>query len=286
MAVTSGLAAIDAPLPSPRQFDLLAAANVTDPDSVRWLAGATIGGYLPGPAGTFDACSSGTNRVKPAAGTIALPMAGTFQVVMTAMCAAMSVGANAEYQTTRLKLALQAYEGAAVERVMVSGDGHNTLGDYLGDPEMKQLGGGAVSPLDGLSLLEDEIARHGTGMIHATPRTATYWQSLTLIAPKGGVMYTALGTPVAIGAGYIDAQPDNEAAATDDEAWAFASGPVQILRRNDIQIYPDRASQSVDRETNDVLHVAERPYLIDWVARQDTNDEDHTQAGVLIDFTA
>jgi hypothetical protein len=281
----AGLVALQAPIPSPRQYDLLAAATLVDPTSNRWLGGGWSGGDVPGPAYTHDPCSSGTDRVKASAGDIAQQMEATFNVYLTGFCTAQSVGPNPTFFTDRLKLAFQVYEAAAVERVLATGDGHSTLGPYLGDLNMEDLtpGGGAASALRALELLETEIARNGTGIIHAAPATATAWVAQNLIMPVRNVMQTKLGTPVAVGAGYIGVYPDGQAAPAADQEWAFASGPIEIYR-GEIETVPDTYAQAFDRALNDVLFIAERPYLFNWIARQDAADDDHVQAGVLIDL--
>jgi hypothetical protein len=58
----------------PQQYGLFAAARVVEPAEDRWMRGGWIGGDVPGPAYTFDPCSTGTDRVKAAAGVISSPM--------------------------------------------------------------------------------------------------------------------------------------------------------------------------------------------------------------------
>jgi hypothetical protein len=279
----AGLVPLQAPIPSPRPFDLLAAATLVDPTNNRWLAGGWTGGDAPGPAWTHDPCSTGTDRVKASAGDIPQQMSGTFNVYLTGFCTAQSVGPEPTFWTDRLRLVFQVFEGAAVERVLATGDGHATLGSYLGDSNMEYLGGAVTTINRGLQLLETEIARCGGGMIHCAPATATAWISQNLIAPVRSVMQTKLGTPVAVGAGYIGVAPDGQAAPAADQEWAFASGPIQIYR-GDIQLVPDRYADAFDRALNDLLYIAERPYLFNWIARQDGSDDAHVQAGVLIDL--
>lgn len=290
--VSAGLVDIDAPLPSPRQFDLLAAASLVETEQGAWLRGAMNEGYPPGPASTFDPCSRGTLRVKPVAGPIPSQMAGAFQVILAGECTAQGVGANRQYVTDRLKLAFQAVEGQAVERVLVGGgdvvdgSGTSTLGSYLGDPNMEVLNGGsATTPSRAMQLLEDEIASHGImGMIHATPATVTAWAEATLVSKVGTVLRTTLGTPVVQGAGYLGAVPYAGSAPASDQAWAFASGPIEIRRQLQIDTIPATVAQALNREMNDIAYFAERAYIINWTARQDATDEDHTQAGVLVDL--
>ena len=282
----AGLVPLEAPLPAPRQYDLVSAATLIDPTSDRWLGGAWTGGDAPGPAHTRDPCSTGTERVKIGPGDIVTQMHGRFVVYLSGFCTASHIGPDPSFFTDRLKLVFQVYEGAAVERMLATGDGHlGALGSYLGDPNMEVLGGGAVSPLRALELLENRIAALGGGMIHATPAVVTAWMSAYTLEPKGSVLRTiASGTPVANGAGYIGAVPDGQGAPASDQEWAFASGPIQIYRSNEIQTIGDNYAQTLDRSNNDVLFIAERPYLFNWIARNDPADDDHLQAGVLVDL--
>lgn len=279
----AGLVRLDAPLPTPRQFDLLAAATLIEPDDQRWLSGAWTGGDVPGPAYTHDPCSTGTDRQKADAGEIGDQQSFTFNVYLPGFCTAQSIGPDPKFWTDRLLLAFKAYEGAAVERVLATGDGHGTLGPYLGDTDLEVLGGGAVDPVEGLALLEQEISLNGTGIIHCDPATFTAWVANYLVEPKGAVMRTYLGTPVAVGAGYIGVVPDGEAALGDTQGWAFATGPIEIRRETNPNFAASNYADVFDRSLNDVNFIAERPYLFNWMARTSSSDDDHIQAGVLID---
>jgi hypothetical protein len=285
MVAAAGLADISAPLPPPRWYRLLDAANTQTAADDRWLAGAWIEGYPTGPAYTHDPCSAGTFRQKNDAGVFARPVAGAFTVYLPAMCDSRGIAPNTQRFEDRLMRWFEAQESAAVERVLADGDGHSTLGAYLSDVNMEVLGSGAVDPLEALSLLEDEIASVGNGMIHAAPATATYWAANALIEPERNQMRTKLGTLVAVGAGYRDVDPASAATPGAGEEWAFASGYIQITRSEAFTI-PDDISQALDRSNNDVLYFAERHYLLSWIGRQDTNDEANIQAGVLIDLDA
>ena len=279
---------LQAPLPAPRPYSLLDVATLASPTNNRWLGGGWIGGDVPGPAHTHDPCSTGSDRIKATPGDIATPeVVGTFNVYLTGMCTAQSIGPDPRYWTDRLKLAFQVYESAAVERVLVTGDGHGALGPFLGDNDVEILGSGVVDPAEGLALLEDEIARNGSGIIHATPGTIVAWTALSLLDnSRGNLTTVGSGTKVVNGAGYIDAYPSGESAPAADQAWAWASGPIEIYRGDTIQLVAADYAASLDRSNNDALFIAERPYLLNWLGRADGNDDNHTQAAVLIDRVA
>jgi hypothetical protein len=281
LAAPAGLVRVSAPLPIPRQYTLLDAAREVPAANDRWLMGQSSEGYVPGKASVFDHCSTGTDRVKDGANAIPIRHFGAFTVYLVGMCTASSIGPNPTFWTDRLQLAFEAVEAEAVERVFATADGNPDFGPYLNDANLKILDGTGVSPTEGLAQLEQEIAdKGGGGIIHATPAVATFWASEYLISSKNGVMYTMLGTRVAVGAGYIDVATASGAG----EEWAYATGPVEFTRDQDVVI-PADYSQALDRSNNDVLYIAEREYVLNWVGRSDPSDEHHIQAGVLIDRT-
>lgn len=283
----TGLANLQAPLPIPRQFGLFAAARLLEPDDTRWARGVWSGGDVPGPAFTFDPCSSGTDRFKAQAGVIPSQMNGSFVVYIPGMCTAQGIGPDATFFTDRLRLVFEAYEEAAVERVLVGADGLGAVGPYLGDTNMEVLGSGSEKALRALQLLEAEIARvGGGGIIHASPQTALAWDSKGVTENVRNIKRTTLGTPVAVGTGYLNAHPDGQSAAGADEEWAFASGPLEVLRsQGPPTMVPTSYAQALDRAMNDVLFLAERPYVINWIGRQNSNDDENVQAGILVDLT-
>ncbi len=282
----AGLVNLQAPLPSPPEYTLITTVPVEERTDTRWLGGAWTGGTTPGPAFTHDPCSTGTERAKMGPGQIATQTSAAFTVYLPGMCTAQGIGPDATWLTDKLRAAFAIYESAAVERVLATGDGHAVLGPYLGDDNLQILSPGfAVPPVQALGLLEQAIRRHGGGVIHAAPRTFTAWQSHQLLEEEDGVIYTALGTPIVVGYGYVGVVPDNGTPPTPAQEWAFASGPIEVIREQTIEMVPDTYSQALDRQLNDVLFIAERAYLLNWMARQDPNDFDHTQAGVLVDTT-
>ncbi len=281
----AGLVNLQAPVPSPRPYSLLDAATLVDPANNRWLGGAWVGGYPVGPAHTHDPCSTGTNRVKATNDDMGDAQTYRFTVYMDAFCTAQGVGPDETWLTDMLKQAFQVYEQAEVERIFATG-GDGNFGPYLGDTNMETLTGptGAVRALE---LLETEIARNGSGIIHATPAVTTAWasESLLVSARNSKQLFTvANGTAVVSGSGYIGAYPAGGSAPAADQEWAFASGPVEIYRDPTISIVPTDYVQALDRSLNDLRFLAERSYLFNWIGRQDSSDDHHTQAGILVDL--
>jgi hypothetical protein len=280
MSTTIQATRLRAPLPQPRAFSLLTAANiVNDPDS-RWLAGAAVEAYPPGPAHLFDPCSAGTFRAKEEGGVIPAADAEAFTVYLPISCTARSVGAAIREFRETLDLSFAVYEPTAVEEMLATGGGF--ADQYLGDANLEVLGGGAVTPLEGLNLLEGAIP-FGNGIIHVPPETASYWAAQGYIEALRGQMVTKLGTRVAVGEGYTGVQPDGEAAPGAGEQWAFATGPIDIHRDTEPRIEGGSYAEALDRTSNDLTLIEERDYLLLWVGRQDPSDTTQVQAGVLID---
>lgn len=276
---------LDAPLPQPRRYTLLDAANLITPEEDRWLAGAWVNGYPAGRPFTHDPCSSGTFRLKAAEPTDARPMAGSFTVVVGGTCTARSIGSDLSWYEDRLGLWFRAVESEAVERSFITGDGEPTIGAYVGDADISILNGGtAVSPREGMALLEDAIAAVGNGIIHVAPATATYMQSyLEIATARDNQLRTGLGTLLVVGTGYRNTAPDGHADPTGKQEWAYATGFVDVRRDPVPTILSTEYTQVLDRATNEVTMFAERNYLVTWVGRQATDDANHIQAGVLID---
>lgn len=271
-----------APLPVPRRFTLLDAATVVTDADGRTGNGATIEDYPKAQPSVQEAFASGSARVKAIDGAFTQQDVDGFTAYLGVTCTAAGVAPRLTEFRRRLQAAFRAVEASAVEEVL-SGNGP-VFSPNLTDANLEQLASGAaVSAVEGLALLENEIALVGNGMIHVTPGTATALASRYLIEEaRDGQMRTRLGTLVAVGAGYIGAYPTGGSPPTGDEEWAFASGFVEVHRGEDEIIGPDIAS-SIDRSTNDVTFIAERNYVVAWVGRQDEDDTNHVQAGVLID---
>jgi hypothetical protein len=274
-------AVLSAPLPIPRRFGLLDVAKVTL-DVDRWPASATILDYPTGDVEVQIAGASGSMRDKTYDATIDQQDVTGFTVYLGVTCT--TVSAKDPDFRTRLQAAFRALEQEAVERMLVDSNGEQSE-PYLTDTNMENFGA-AVSATEGLAKLENAIAEVGNGMIHVTPATATALAGATLIQRRSpGILETALGTPVVVGAGYVGAYPQGGSAPSGDQEWAFASGLVEVHRDND-EILGPTIGQSMDRSTNDVSLIAERNYLLAWVGRQAPGDTDHVQAGVLIDRSA
>ena len=122
--------------------------------------------------------------------------------------------------------------------------------------------GAATGPREALALLERAIA--GTaqqGVIHVDPATFDAMAAYPLFQVVGGVMRTLRGNTVIIGDGYVGGEPKTNPVLTDDQNWAFATGPVAISRD---EINVPSLADIFDHEDNSLTVRAERNYVAYW----------------------
>lgn len=244
----------------------------------RWGNGAQVYPYPVDTGSSFDPCSTGTFAQKDEGSTPPLPIFAAFTAYLPETCTSSRI-VSEEYFRARAQLAFQAVESGIYENVLATGGALNGSGQpYLGDSNLVVLGGGPVSPLEGLALLEDAIgSTFRRGMIHVTPATLVallfFGEAIRVV---GKSLQSTDGDDVVVGNGYIGVLPDtHNAALTSTQAWAFATGPVQVRREPNIRIYPDYLYQALDRAENIVTYRAERDALVTW--------DTVAQFGVLID---
>lgn len=262
-----------------RLYDLLAITLPDDPagDVFRWGNGAQVYPYPIDTGFSWDPCSTGTFAVKEAGETPPLPVFSSFTAYLPETCTSSRI-VSPDYFRARAQLAFAAVESGIYEHVLATGGALNgTEQPYLGDSDLVILGGGAVSPKEGLALLENAIGTtFRRGMIHASPATGIAWSFFgEAIQRVGASLQSMGGNDVVIGDGYIGAIPDGHGTPTSTQAWTFATGPVQVRREPTIRIYPDELYQALDRAENIVTYRAERDALVTW--------DTQLQVGVLID---
>jgi hypothetical protein len=263
------------PLPQPLPYGLFSAATIVGEADDRWGNGAYIRPYSPELPEAWDPCSSGTFREKDTPEQPELALFAAFGLVLTDVCAGRGIGTDAALDG-RARAAFAAVEQWGVEHEFATGD-LMPSNPYLGDGNADVLASGAATgKLEALALLELAIGATGrAGIIHADRGIVSAWSSLGSLRIDGGKLLTYNGTPVASGGGYAGVQPDGESAAGADQGWAFATGPVEIRRFDDIEILPGSLAEALDRETNIVTYRAERSYLVDW--------DTQLQAAILVD---
>jgi predicted RecA/RadA family phage recombinase len=105
------------------------------------------------------------------------------------------------------------------------------------------------------------LAYGGVALMHI-PRGAMHGliSEGHLAEPKGDTLYTKLGTPIAVGAGYSGAAPDGSAPPAGG-AWLHITTPVTVYR-SPIRWVPEIESQAVDRAANTLSVIAERDYVL------------------------
>jgi hypothetical protein len=178
------------------------------------------------------------------------------------MCTTRGIGDDVAFKNRAVR-ALAARESFGVEiqlarDVGAIGNAHLTQGGIT------PLAAGAVSPSVGLALLENAIGETAQqGVIHADPATVSAWSKEFLVFHEGGDLLTVNDTPVAAGAGYIGIHPVDRGGPGANQAWVFATGPIQVVRSEPFVI-PETIAEAVDREFNDVVYRAERNYVVDW----------------------
>lgn len=155
---------------------------------------------------------------------------------------------------------LVAGEEKAVERVLMTGSAGNTPSIQADAVSVTTT---AVSPALLLARLEDWIAvNYGSlGVLHLTPGAATVFASEGLLKESGTRLLTKIGTPVAVGAGYVNESPDGTEAA-DNEFWAYMSPAViyyQGALTGDVAV-----PVTLDRKKNDLLATAFRTYVVGY----------------------
>lgn len=269
---------VDGPYPQPPRFRLVDVATVVPEAEDYWMSGAQVQAYPPDLPHTWNPCTpSDSTGSKEEGGLIPAPLFGAFTAYLAETCTSRGIVSEEQF-TARALAAFGAVESYAVELEFSQGLALPT-NPFLADANATVLNGGnPTGIIAGFALLEEAIGATGkAGVIHATPGAATAARAARVVSMDGVYLRTVLGTPVAVGDGYIGAQPDGEAAAGLAESWAFATGPVQI-RRSDIFINPPLLAEALDREINQVTYRAERYYLADW--------DTALQSAILLDWTA
>jgi hypothetical protein len=263
---------IDGPLPSPPPHRLLSIPGVLQEGPGRWQNGVNVYGYPEETPGLWEPCSSGTFRVKDEGGGVSQPRFDPVGLYIPITCSTLGMGDWRDF-AGRAEAVLDATQSFGVEEALSQGVSGST-NPFLGDANVSVLGGGAVTPIVGLSWLEDAVGATGrAGLIHATPSVVASWSDLLLV--EGGTLYTYNGTPVAVGGGYIGAEANGSAAGA-GQSYAFATGPVEVML-SDVSLVGDDINGSLDTSANEVTFRAERFALAEW--------DTALQAAVLIDWT-
>jgi hypothetical protein len=258
----------------------LSLPGVRVPGEPRWQAGVALEGYPTETPDLWDACSAGTARVKDEGTTRPTPSFQSFVLYVPIICSALGIG-DPEELAGMAAAVLEATESWGVERALAQGI-VGMSNPFLADSNLTVLATN-VSAEVALAYLEDAIGQTGRrGMIHLTPAVASALQAIPVgIEGPEAPVFTASGTPVAIGGGYIGADPSfanpgqPSPGATSD--WVFATGPVEVRIEDEVTLVPEEVSEALDRTTNDVVYRAEKVAVVSW--------DTALQVGVLVDWS-
>lgn len=281
---------IDGPPPIPQRYGLVQAGEaaaagvriITDVDAgqvERWLNGAEVFPYPAVGTFVFDACAPASEAVeKPEGEEVNHPMYGPITVGFAETCTSYSIGNQDEFKA-RAVLALTAVESSLVAAELMNGDVMMLNPHFTDGNGDFPFGNTPTSPINGLARLEASIAASGRlGLIHVPPSVATFLYSVQSIYENRGVLQTINGIPVIADFGYESGDaPYGHAAPSAQEAWLFATGPID-LRRSEIFVIPGDVTEALDRVANSITYRAERYYLADW--------DTQVQAAVLVDRCA
>ena len=275
-------ALVEAPAASaPRGPTLLRSANLVDdtiiePDGVtqrnpRWMQGLT---WRPAACGSravvagVDVCATFSGFTEQSEGTA--PQYVPPHVAVALPCSGMSGMTVLEETRDRVVALLDRCQTLGIADELWTADVAVARGwpnPSLSDPTGldQPTGTTAQGVIRGLAEAEQYLAENacaGGGVIHAQPRTATYWARMNLVIPQAdGRLRTALGTVVIADPGYDGSAPDGTVDATGDTAWIFMSGmidvrlgPVEVSTGNGMDL------SGLDRVDNDFTVYAHRAF--------------------------
>lgn len=256
----------DGPLPVAPKYRLLDVAQQLQEGDAHWQAGVSVWPYPPDLPSLWDTCDHGTMS-KDEGDEIPNPRFDPFAVVLPVTCTTRALGGATDELRGRAIAALDASVSYGAEQQLSQGVA-NPLTPYLSDASVTLLG--SLGRIESLAALEDAIGQTGRGgMIHATPAIATRWASEHLLEDKSGTLRTTIGTPVAVGGGYVGADPSAGSAPPTPGSpgvgteYAFATGPVRYIQSEDI-VVAGSVRESMDRTNNVVTFRAERHFVVYW----------------------
>lgn len=278
------------PRPRAPRFGLLPSALVLPGDSpglspensndARVFNGVDVWPYPSDLPFAFDQCSTETSppNVKPAGELPENVQFPGYTIGEPVTCTARSIHDQATYSDLAMA-ALEAGRGWQIERQLWTGDLYPTTSEFLASSHADVLWAGApTSAPNGLAILEKAIAASGrAGWIHATWDIVSTWSAQYQIFQDGAILRTILGTVVVPGAGYDGSGPPGEDTPDDSQAWAYATGPVEV-RLDTPYLVPGLLSQAIQlhpTSNNTITYRAEQNAVAYW--------DDTLHAAVLID---
>lgn len=280
---------INGPRPRPPRFGLLPSAvgfSGDDPglapeesNDSRVFNGVAVWPYPSDLPEAFDQCATdGSPAEIKTAGELPDPVEFPgYTIYEPISCTARSMHDQAAYQD-RAMAALEAGQGWRIEYEFWTGAKFPSS-PHLADAHADVLFAGApTSPYNGLAELEKAIAASGRlGWIHATWDVVSAWSANYQVFQDGPILRTILGSVIVPGAGYDGSGPPGEAAPDDTQAWAYATGPVEVRLSNAILV-PGTLREAIvfsGPSANTITYRAEKYVVAAW--------DDTLHAAVLID---
>lgn len=253
---------IDPPAPPPRPYGIFDVALGPMP-----FPNGPVGGgvqYVP------DACEDNVYIIPidcpPITGTKSFDIAGPsvsgapFVVMASYTCPAIGFDFPEAERRVRTRFSLR--EQTAVEQRIWSGTS-GTLGTMTGLFRNATNLGSAGCPVEAIELLEQVLADNDVpgGIIHARPGMSAHMTNNYLIHYQtvGKALTTVIRTPLVFGRGYDGSGPTGQAAGASTE-WMYASGRILIWQDPTVWVPPP--GQVLDKSTNQLSLVAERPYAV------------------------
>lgn len=103
------------------------------------------------------------------------------------------------------------------------------------------------------------------GMLHVPLKAQAQLSNGHLLENRGTAAspqwFTNVGTPVSIG-NYQGYGPTDVAPADAAHRWIYLTGPVNVWRQDDSEIFVSPWAESIDKTTNQVHRFAERTYIV------------------------
>lgn len=264
---------VNGPPPRKPRYTLVDAVDINPETDEHWANGIQVHGYVPDVACRWSSyCGDERDAKNEQQNPNPLPMFGPLTVYLSETCSTKSImiGSQEESNAAFKERAVEVFaavESGALEREFWGGD---FLPDnpHLASDDADVLNGGtATSIANGLALLEAAIAEtNRAGVIHMTAAMALAVSTIGgggVLTVERGKLYTINGTLVIPAYGYPGTAPPGIAANTGTEEFAYATGPVDVLRSNPF-VMPPNLFEAIDREQNEITYRAERYYIAYW----------------------
>lgn len=259
---------VEAPAITPYQYGLFSVASMPPEDAdPHWQCGIE---YQPLSCDrafvTADDCETATPTPKEVAEGVGIVEAEPFTIFDGFNC--HIVGFTEAEIMARARAALELGERRAVEREYWTGEHGTAL--HLADPSAVVLNAvpaptaaDALHIVGGLAALENYLADNygGVGVIHAPRGVSAFLSRFHLASVVGSRIQTLVGTPVALGGGYVVNTGPDGTPAPPGTAWMYATGQV-VVRRSAPWVNPNSVAAALNRTTNNVTLLAERTVIV------------------------